>query len=112
MLFNPFLGTLWKMWRTSVPHFLSSDGELQFLGATVIMLHQHFYTEDFLKEYGPYRSSTFRTTAGPDHFKMDPPEPPDLSNLITQSVASLGFSEDPFNFPFAEDLLLPALSQW
>ena len=45
------------------------------------MLHQHFYTEDFLKEYGPYTSARKRNTAGePDHFKKQQPEPPDLSN--------------------------------
>ena len=82
-----FLNTLRKMWKTSGPQFLSSDGELQFLGATIIMtsvglmLHQHFYTEDFLKEYGPFVSARKRNTAGePDHFKKQDPEPPDLSN--------------------------------
>ena len=59
-----FLNTLRKMWKTSEPQFLSSDGELQFLGETIIMtslelmLHQHFYTEDFLKEYGPFTSES------------------------------------------------------
>ena len=49
-----FLNTLRKMWKISDPRFLSSDDELQFLGVTIIMtsaglmLHQHFYTEDFL----------------------------------------------------------------
>ena len=61
-----FLNTLRKMWKTSDPQFLSSDGELQFLGVTIIMtsvgfmLHQHFYTEDFLKEYGPFVSARKR----------------------------------------------------
>ena len=44
-----------------------------------LMLHQHFYTEDFLKEYGPCVSARKRSTAGePDHFKKQDPEPPDL----------------------------------
>ena len=46
-----------------------------------LMLHQRFYTEDFLKEYGPFVSARKRNTAGePDHFKKQDPEPPDLTN--------------------------------
>ena len=61
------------MWKTSDPQFLSSEGELQ--------LSTRFYTEDFLKEYGPFVSARKRNTADePDHFKKKDPEPPDLSN--------------------------------
>ena len=82
-----FLDTLRKVWKTSDPQFLSSDGELHFLGADHrhdltwgLMLHQHFYTEDFVKEYGPFVSARNRNTAGePDHFKKDDPEPHDFS---------------------------------
>ena len=118
MLWNP--DTLRKMWKTSEPQFLSSDGELQLFGVSMIvtslglMPHQHFYTEDFLKEYDPV-------------FLPESATP--LANLITSRKMLLShltflmlitrsgskeakeFLEDSCGFPPPQDLILLALSQ-
>ena len=66
---------------------LTPDCDLTFLGVSIkklpdgILLHQHFYTEDFLQEHSPHITARKRQTSGePDHFIKADPLPPDPSN--------------------------------
>ena len=46
-----------------------------------LLLHQHNYTEDLLKEHASRLPARKRTTTGdPEHFKKMPPPPPNPSN--------------------------------
>ena len=84
---HSYLATLRQMWKTSEPLYLRLDAELPFRGVTLrktkdgILLHQHLYTQEFLREYSSHISAKKRTTSGePDHFKKDPPPGIDHSN--------------------------------
>ena len=66
---------------------MSFTQNLTFLGVTFekkeegLLLHQHNYTEDLLKEHAAHLPARKRTTSGdPEHFKKVAPPPPDPSN--------------------------------
>ena len=54
---DAFVTTLRKLWKTSEPQYLSFTQNLTFLGVTTekkedgLLLHQHNYIEDLLKEH-------------------------------------------------------------
>ena len=86
-----FLATLRKMWKTSDPQYLTLNSELPFLGVSIrmtdegILLHQHHYTQDFLREHSSHISARKRTTSGePEHFRRETPLPPDPTNIEHQ----------------------------
>ena len=73
-----FLDTLRKMWKTSDPQYLALNSELPILGVSIgvtdegILLHQHHYTQDFLREHSSHISVRKRTTSGqPEHFRRE-----------------------------------------
>ena len=75
-----FLASLRKVWKTSDPQYLTMDSELPFLGVSIrmtqhgILLHQHHYTQDFLREHSAHISARKRITSGkPENFKSDSP---------------------------------------
>ena len=56
---DAFMTTLRKLWKTSEPQCLSFTQSLTFLGVTIekedgLLLHQHNYTEDLLKEHASH----------------------------------------------------------
>ena len=77
---HSFLASLRKMWKTSDPQFLSLDADLPFLGVSIrmtkdgILLRQHHYTQDLLRNHSSHISARKRNTSGePTHFQKDPP---------------------------------------
>ena len=62
-----FLATLRKMWKTSDPQFLTMNAELPFLGVSIrmtkdgLLLHQHHYALDFLREHSSHISARKRS---------------------------------------------------
>ena len=92
-----FLATLRKMWKTSDPQFLTMNAELPFLGVSIrmtkdgLLLHQHHYTLDFLREHSSHISARKRTTSGePEHFRRETPLPPDPTNVEHQQWVKIG----------------------
>ena len=86
-LVHDFLTALRKLWKTGDPQYLSPEVDITFLGVTIkmteqgLLLHQHYYTEDLLKEHSSHITARKRMTSGePDHFRKDDPLPPDASN--------------------------------
>ena len=76
------------MWKTSDPQYLTMDAELPFLGVLIrmtkdgLLLRQHHYTLDFLREHSSHISARKRTTSGePEHFRRETPLPPDPTNI-------------------------------
>ena len=56
-----------------------------------ILLHQHHYTQDFLREHSAHISARKRTTSGePEHFKSDSPLPPDPADPQHQEWVKRG----------------------
>ena len=56
-----------------------------------LVLHQHHYTEDFLKEHSAHRTARKRLTSGePDHFRKDDPLPPDPDSAEHQTWIKRG----------------------
>ena len=91
------LATLRKMWKTSDPQFLTMDAELPFFGVSIrttkdgLLLHQHHYTLDFLREHSSHISARKRTTSGePEHFRTETPLPPDPINVEHQQWVKIG----------------------
>ena len=94
---RPFLATLRKMWKTSDPQYLTMDAELPLLGVSIrmtkdgLLLHQHHYTLDFLREHSSHISARKRTTsAEPVHFRRETPLPPDPTNVERQQWVKIG----------------------
>ena len=94
---HSFLATLRKMWKTSDPQFLTMNAELPFLGVSIrmtkdgLLLHQHHYTLDFLREHSSHISARKRTTSGePEHFRRETPLPPDPTNVEHQQWVKIG----------------------
>ena len=92
-----FLAILRKMWETSDPQYLTMDAELPFLGVSIrmtkdgLLLHQHHYTLDFLREHSSHVSARKRTTsAEPEHFRRETPLPPDSTNIEHQQWVKIG----------------------
>ena len=85
------------MWKTSDPQFLTMNAELPFLGVSIrmtkdgLLLHQHHYTLDFLREHSSHISARKRTTSGePEHFRRETPLPPDPTNVEHQQWVKIG----------------------
>ena len=94
---HSFLASLRKMWKTSDPQFLSLDADLPFLGVSIrmtkdgILLHQHHYTQELLRNHSSHISARKRNTSGePTHFQKDPPLPPDPANSEHQRWIKIG----------------------
>ena len=94
---SSFLATLRKMWKTSDPQFLTMNAELPFLGISIrmtkdgLLLHQHHYTLDFLREHSSHISARKRTTSGePEHFRRETPLPSDPTNVEHQQWVKIG----------------------
>ena len=92
-----FLATLCKMWKTSDSQFLTMDAELPFLGVSIrmteagLLLHQHHYALDFLREHSSHITVRKRTTNGePEHFRRETPLPPDPTNSEHQESVKIG----------------------
>ena len=71
--------------------------ELPFLGVSIrmtdegMLLHQHHYTQDFLREHSSHISVRKRTTSGePEHFRRETPLLPDPSNSEHQEWVKIG----------------------
>ena len=92
-----FLDTLRRKWKTSDPQFLTMTADLPFLGVSIrmtkdgLLLHQHHYTQDFLREHSAHISARKRTTSGePEHFRREPPLPPDPLDPQHQEWVKIG----------------------
>ena len=65
---DAFVTTLRKLWKTSKPQHLPFYPKPHFLEVTIekkedgLLLHQHNYTEDLLKEHAPHLPAKKRTT--------------------------------------------------
>ena len=92
-----FLDTLRRKWKTSDPQFLAMNADLPFLGVSIrmtkdgLLLHQHHYIQDFLREHSAHISARKRTTSGePEHFRREPPLPPDPLDPQHQEWVKIG----------------------
>ena len=71
--------TLRKLWKTSEPQYLSFTQGLTLLGVTIekkeegLLLHQHHYTKDLLKEHACSLDQQEREPpiGDPEHFQED-----------------------------------------
>ena len=97
LVVRSFFASLRRMWKTSDPQYLTMDSELPFLGVSIrmtqdgILLYQHHYTQDFLREHSAHISARKRTTSGePEHFKSDSPLPPDPTDPQHQEWVKRG----------------------
>ena len=86
-LVQDFMDTLRRLWKTSEPQHLSPSVDLTFLGVTSkmtpdgLLLHQHNYTEELLREHSAHITARKRMTSGePDHFRKEDPLPPNPTN--------------------------------
>ena len=81
---SSLLAALRKMWKTSDPQHLTTGAVLPFLGVSIrmtkdgLLLHQHHYTLDFLREHSSHISAQKRTL------------PPDPSNSEHQECVKRG----------------------
>ena len=81
-------GFLWTLYDDNGRRvYLSPSVDLTFLGVTIkmtpdgLLLHQHNYTEELLREHSSHITARKRMTSGePDHFRNEDPLPPNPSN--------------------------------
>ena len=76
-LVHDFLTALRKLWKTGDPQYLTPEVDITFLGVTIkmtdqgLLLHQHYYTEDLLKEHSSHITARKRMTSGePDQLSQ------------------------------------------